>query len=129
MVNLANYRGVIAKQMYKDRFDVYRHGTETDANGATHQVCYQMPALSNLPCQISPEQADDAMPRPQALSDVEQYISIHCRPETDLIKGDTIVARKMRNGAVVRTYKGTIGEPKVFPTHIKATFKVDDAEV
>ena len=34
MVNLANYRGVIAK-MYKDRFDVYRHGTETDANGAT----------------------------------------------------------------------------------------------
>ena len=48
MVNLANYRGVIAK-MYKDRFDVYRHGTETDANGATHQVCYQIPALSNQP--------------------------------------------------------------------------------
>lgn len=128
MVNPANYRGVIAK-MYKDRFDVYRHGTETDANGATHQVCYQIPALSNQPCQISPEQADDAMPRPQALLDADQYISIHCRPELDLINGDYIIARKMRNGAVVRTYKGTIGEPKVFPTHIKATFKVDCAEV
>ena len=128
MVNLANYRGVIAK-MYKDRFDVYRHGTEKDANGATHQVCYQMPALSDRPCLISPEQADDAMPRAQAIQDADQYISIHCRPELDLISGDYIIARKMRNGAVVRTYKGTIGEPKVFPTHIKATFKVDSAEV
>lgn len=128
MVNLANYRGVIAK-MYKDRFDVYRHGTETDANGATHQVCYKMPAMSDQPCQISPEQADDAMPRAQAIQNADQYISIHCRPELDLISGDYIVARKMRNGAVVRTYKGTIGEPKVFPTHIKATFKVDCAEV
>lgn len=128
MVNLANYRGVIAK-MYKDRFDVYRHGTETDANGATHQVCYQIPAMSDQPCQISPEQADDAMPRAQAIQNAAQYISIHCRPELDLISGDYIVARKMRNGAVVRTYKGTIGEPKVFPTHIKATFKVDCAEV
>lgn len=128
MVNLANYRGVIAK-MYEDRFDVYRHGTETDANGATHQVCYQIPALSNQPCQISPEQADDAMPRAQAIQNADQYISIHCRPELDLISGDYIVARKMRNGAVVRTYKGTIGEPKVFPTHIKATFKVDSAGV
>ena len=128
MVNLANYRGVIAK-MYKDRFDVYRHGTETDANGATHQVCYQMSAMSDQPCQISPEQADDAMPRAQAIQNADQYISIHCRPELDLISGDYIIARKMRNGAVVRTYKGTIGEPKVFPTHIKATFKVDSAEV
>ena len=128
MVNLANYRGVIAK-MYKDRFDVYRHGTETDANGATHQVCYQMPAMSDQPCQISPEQADDAMPRAQAIQNADQYISIHCRPELDLINGDYIIARKMRNDAVVRTYKGTIGEPKVFPTHIKATFKVDCAEV
>ena len=128
MVNLAKYRGVVA-QMYKDRFDVYRHGTETDANGATHQVRHQMPALSNQPCLISPEQADDAMPRPQALLDAEQYITIHCRPELDLIKGDYIVARKIRNGAVVRTYKGTIGEPKVYPTHIKATFKIDSSEV
>lgn len=129
MVNLANYRGVIANQMYHDRFDVYRHGTETDENGATHQVCHQMPVLSNQPCQITPEQADDAMPRLQAIQNADQYISIHCRPETDLIKGDTIVARKMRNGAVVRTYRGTIGEPKVYPTHLKATFKVDCAEV
>lgn len=124
MVNLAKYRGVVAR-MYKDRFDVYRHGTETDANGATHQTCYSIPALSNQPCLISPEQADDAMPRPKALLEDEQYISIHCRPETDLMKGDTIVARKMRNGSVVRTYKGTIGKPKVYPTHIKATFKTD----
>ena len=58
MVNLAKYRGVVA-QMYKDRFDVYRHGTETDANGATHQVCYQIPAMSDQPCQISPEQTDE----------------------------------------------------------------------
>lgn len=129
MVNLANYRGVISGIMYQDRFDVYRHGTETDANGATHQVCYQMPAMSDQPCQISPEQADDAMPRPQALLNADQYISIHCRPELDLINGDYIIARKMRNGAVVRTYKGTIGEPKVYPTHIKATFKVDSSEV
>lgn len=129
MVNLANYRGVIANQMYKDRFDVYRHGTETDENGATHQVCYQMSVLSNQPCQISPEQADDAMPRAQAIQNADQYISIHCRPELDLINGDYIIARKMRNGAVVRTYKGTIGEPKVYPTHIKATFKIDSAGV
>lgn len=128
MVNLAKYRGVVA-QMYKDRFDVYRHGTETDANGATHQVCYQIPAMSDQPCQISPEQTDDAMPRAQAIQDADQYISIHCRPELDLISGDYIVARKMRNGAAVRTYKGTIGEPKVLPTHIKATFKIDSSEV
>ena len=127
MVNLANYRGVFAK-MYKDRFDVYRHGTETDANGATHQVLHLMPVLSDMPCMISPEQADDAMPRPQALLNADQYISIHCRPELDLIIGDYIIARKMRNGAVVRTYKGTIGEPKVYPTHIKATFKLDSSE-
>lgn len=128
MVNLAKYRGVVA-QMYKDRFDVYRHGTETDANGATHQVCYQIPAMSDQPCHISPEQSDDSMPRAQAIQDADQYISIHCRPELDLISGDYIVARKMRNGAAVRTYKGTIGEPKVLPTHIKATFKIDSSEV
>lgn len=128
MVNLANYRGIIAK-MYQDRFDVYRHATETDANGATRQVRNRLPELSNQPCQISPEQADDAMPRPQAVLNPDQYISIHCRPETDLISGDYIIARKMRNGAVVRTYRGTIGEPKVYPLHVKATFKVDSSEV
>lgn len=128
MVDLSKYRGVFAK-LYTDRFDVYRHGFETDENGARHNVCHLMPALTNRPCLISPEQADDAMPRPEALLNAEQYISIHCRPDLDLINGDYIVARKMRKDAVVRTYKGTIGEPKVYPTHIKATLKIDKAEV
>lgn len=127
MIELSKYRGMFAK-LYADRFDVYRNGTETDANGATHNVRKAMPALQNVACLASPESADDAMPRPQALLNAEQYISIHCSPEIDLFNGDYLVIRKYRNGAVVRVYRGTIGEPKIYPTHIKATLKIDKSE-
>lgn len=128
MIDLSQYRGVFAK-LYKDRFDVYRNGTETDVNGATHNVRKAMPALQNVACLVSPESADDAMPRPQALLESDMFISIHCRPETDLFNGDYLVVRKYRKNAVVRVYRGTIGEPKVYPTHIKATLKIDKSEV
>lgn len=128
MIDLSKYSGVFAK-LYRDRFDVYRHGKQTDANGATHNVRLAIPALQNVACLASPEAADDAMPRPQALLEADQYISIHCKPEADLFNGDYLVVHKYRKNAVVRIYRGTIGEPKVYPTQIKATLKIDKSEV
>lgn len=128
MIDLSKYRGKFAL-LYNDRFDVYRNGTETDANGATHNVRYSLPSLQNCACLASPDSASNATPRPQKVLDVDQNIYIHCRPELDLLSGDYIVVRKRRGFNVVCIYRGTIGQPEIYPTHIKAAMKIDSVEV
>lgn len=128
MVDLSKYRGVFAK-LYSDRFDVYRYGVEIDENGASHNVRHAIPALQGIRCLASTKTEDSATPRPEALLLPNQSIAIHCRPECDLFCGDYLVVKKYRAKEVVRVYYGTIGEPKVYPTHIEVQLKIDKSEV
>lgn len=114
--------------MYSDLCDVYRYHNVLDATGATRKERDADATYTDVCCLASPEQSDDASPRSVSHIPLEQYISVHVEPSVRLIAGDYLVVRKIGSGRVMRRYYGTIGEPKVYPTHIKATLKVDKAE-
>lgn len=116
------------KLLYSDLCDVYRYITLLDEHGATRKERSDVPVYKDIACLISPEQADDANPRTVSNIPLEQFISIHTTPQIKLLAGDYLVLRKFSKGEILRRYRGTIGEPKAYPTHIKATLKLDKAE-
>lgn|GEM_PF-4782326 len=116
------------KFLYSDLCDVYRYITTLDEHGATRKERNDVPIYQDVACLISPEQADDANPRTISNIPLEQFISIHTTPDIKLVAGDYLVLKKLSKGQILRRYRGTIGEPKAYPTHIKATLKLDKAE-
>lgn len=127
-IDLSGYADALA-MLYSDSCDVFRYTPVVDKHGGTRVSRSQVPVYQEVACLISPVQADDANPRELSHIPSEQLLSIHVKPDIELRAGDYLVLRKMRRRVVQRQYRGTIGEPKVYPTHIKAILKLDKAEV
>lgn len=113
--------------MFSDDCDVYRYSEQTDSFGAKRARRGSLPELSAVSCLISQTAADDAANRLKSNIPLDKGISIHVAAGTGLRAGDYVVARKRSRGQVVCTYRGTIGEPAVYPSHVMAELRLDDA--
>jgi hypothetical protein len=112
--------------LYADECDIYRYTEQTDSFGGT-RLTRGSPTLAGVRCLISHANADDASKRLNSHIPPTKRIALHVTPNTDLRAGDFVVARKRSRGQVVCTYQGTVGEPAVYPSHIRADLMLDEA--
>lgn len=113
--------------LFTDEFDVYRYTEQTDSFGAQRAVRGSQPDLCQVPCLISHTAVDAASRRSTSHIPLDKRIAIHAPVSSALRAGDYVVARKLSRGALLCTYRGTIGEPAVYPSHIRAELELDDA--
>lgn len=114
--------------LFTDECDVYRYTEQSDDFGGTRPARGTLPAISEVPCLISHASVDAATNRLKSHIPMEKRIAIHLPLASALRAGDYVVARKLARGLVVCTYRGTIGEPAVYPSHIRAELDLDDAD-
>ena len=124
MIDLSKYADIVAA-MYSDFFTIYRYHNETDEDGGTRSVRDEHPTYQDVACLISPRNDDSATPMPRGALRPNQSVSFHCHPNHVILCGDYVVLRKFSGGTELRRYSGTVGEPKVYPTHTKATLELD----
>lgn len=127
-IDLSSFAGTFAI-LYADVFSVYRYENTVDEIGVTVNQKKLVPEIHNVMCLLSPESEGRANPRPDFVLDQDQIMTLHCSPTVELKNGDFIVAKKIRNDTIMAVYRGTIGTPKKYPTHIKASFKVDSITI
>lgn len=114
--------------LFTDECDVYRYTEQTDSFGGLRPVRGSLPSPSGLPCLISHTAVDAASRRLKSHIPLDKRIAIHAPVSSALRAGDYVVARKLSRGAVLCTYRGTIGEPAVYPSHLRAELELDAAQ-
>jgi hypothetical protein len=114
--------------LFTDECDVYRYTEQTDSYGGTQALRGSLPALSQVPCLISHTVVDAASNRLTSHLPLDKRIALHAPLSSALRAGDYVVARKRARGQVVCTYRGTIGAPAVYPSHLRAELELDEAE-
>lgn len=130
MVKLAPFGHALANILYTDRCNVYRYESTLDADGATIRQRSAIPVLSDVKCRLSfSDSVDKGNVRSPEQLFMNKSVHIYLLPIYTALTGDYYeVFRCDDDGNIVETLVGNIGEPSVYPSHIKASFQVDEVK-
>lgn len=110
--------GSLLQLMYKDKMDVYRYSQYEEEDGSTYIGLSDKPIYSQIPCRVSFVTNDISEPTAEDINHLSLHIKIFCAANTDIKKGDKLVAYRMGdNGEVLETYTGKASKPRQYVTH------------
>ena len=109
--------GVISSALSKldtDEMDISRKSQITNPDGTIGETPSTVAIYEKVPCHISFVSSDNPNVASVDSKPIIVGLRINCDLSVDLQKGDYITARKLdHTGAVLETYVGIIGSPKV----------------
>lgn len=124
-VNFGMLANTLSGVMYNDKCTIYRHIAVIDDIGLTHNHTQSTPSMLDIPCHVQMKTDDKASVGNQAYQEASQEISFFVHPSNEIMRGDRAVLKKMLSKTNFIEYKGVVGEPRTFPTHIKATLELE----
>ncbi|MGL5514684.1 MAG: hypothetical protein ACRDBM_15825 [Sporomusa sp.] len=112
---------IISEYMDTDEIDIWRVVQIVLPDGSLSVSDPNVPYASNLPCNISFNETDNANAGTVGVDPINISVTINCDKSIDLQNKDVIHARKLApDGTVLERYEGVIGMPATVQSRKKA---------
>lgn len=126
-MNVFQTRKVLEAKM-TDKCDIYRRKKVINENGSTDIILDPTPIATDVPCRISFIRYKIEDPSNIRIDEnpIEHTPKIFLPVFTDIKAGDTVILRRISvENEILYTYKGIVGAPACFDTHIEIMLNID----
>lgn len=111
-----------------DRSDIYRRTSVKNPDGTTAVVLKDIPIATDVPSRVSfiRYKIEDPSDRQLDENPLKSTVKIFFPVKTDIKAGDKVVLRRLSSeGDILYTYKGVLGLPAAFDTHMEVMLDID----
>lgn len=118
--------GKLLAILYDDRMDIYRTGSETNADSTTDISYEPEPLYKDIECRLSFSSDDTGSDSEVDRNPVRFNPKLFCRQDVDLKAGDYVVVRRYaEDGSITWTYEGRVARPSSYSSHQEAFLRID----
>ena len=119
--------GKLLALLYDDRMDIYRTGSEVNADNTTDISYEEEPLYKDIECRLSFSSDDTGSDSEVDRNPVRFNPKLFCKPGVDLKAGDYVVVRRYADdGSITWTYEGRVAKPSSYSTHQEAFLRIDE---
>lgn len=97
--------------LHTDRMSIYRYKEIENEDGSTEEVLNTDPSLENIPCRLSKVKADEHNINMYDANKQNIKFKIFCSIDVEILKGDSLVIKRVIGNQVVDTIKAIAGAP------------------
>lgn len=121
MVNMAAVSAVIGN-LYKDKVSSTRRVDTVNSETGVTEVSEPTVVLTDEPCYLSVVSKDDSTEQGAVGLTKNDILMLFMVPTADVVKGDWVSVTKTTPAGKEVMYKGRLGVPQIYDTHIQVTF-------
>lgn len=110
---------LLVNLMYKDRFTLNKQEKVLNPDGSKSSKLLDS-FLQNEPCLVVETTKDSSRDGNKDVTRQQITVTVHCASNYDISKGDILILSVMDdNGKVIKTIKGSAGQPCFYPDHLQ----------
>lgn len=129
MANAYLFVSKLIASMLTDKVDVYRYVNEVSEDGSTTTKLSSEPVVSDLPGRISfsYSKIENAKIHDPSGDPIDHTPKIFFLTDADIKTGDIVTVKRYIPGTeeILVSYRGKIGLPSIFPTHIEVSIAIE----